>query len=631
MADVTTALALDRSFGFAGAVPAGLVLHPNQEHIVYPLGSSVVVRTMGQASGEQFLAGHTSPITTLVVSPSGRYLASGQERFMGLKADVLVWDFESLQLVHRFVLHKAGIKALAFSPNDKYLASLGDEDDNSVVVWDLEAGAAICGAPASMGSSGVAHTLAWLHGSETSFVSGGEYTLRKWELDLSIRKLRAEEGRLGQLKRIIDTLVVAPGDAGVYCGTSTGDVLYVSLDTMLFRVSGPKKPFPKGVTALALTRHAGVIAGSGDGVLASLSPSSLKVTKVARLAGAVTSIALDASHTAMFVGTASANIYTAVTETLATELRTTCHPGKVNDVVYPCDYSEVFATAGPEDVRVWNSRTSEELVRISVPNIECHCVAFAADGSAIFSGWSDGKVRAFGPESGTLLFVINDAHHGPVTAIAPCADGERLISGGKDGEVRVWRLMASSQVMEATMMEHKGPISSIQVASNDMEAITASGDGSCIIWDLGSFIRVQVMFAPSYFMAAAYHPEEAQVLSCGTDRKICFWDAYDGSAIREIELLDNCAANSIAIFADGEAFVSGGNDKLVKLWSYDGGEVIATGSGHSSNIVKVVISPDQSEIVSISEDGAVFVWAVPAELIGPVGVGSLRALDPTAR
>ncbi len=58
-------------------------------------------------------------------------------------------------------------------------------------------------------------------------------------------------------------------------------------------------------------------------------------------------------------------------------------------------------------------------------------------GKAILSGWSDGKIRAFGPQSGKLLYVINDAHQGGVTAIAVCNEAEQVLSGGADGQVHL--------------------------------------------------------------------------------------------------------------------------------------------------------------------------------------------------
>ena len=45
------------------------------------------------------------------------------------------------------------------------------------------------------------------------------------------------------------------------------------------------------------------------------------------------------------------------------------------------------------------------------------------DGKSIVSGWSDGKIRAFLPQSGDLLYVINDAHNHGVTAVNGTADG----------------------------------------------------------------------------------------------------------------------------------------------------------------------------------------------------------------
>ena len=50
------------------------------------------------------------------------------------------------------------------------------------------------------------------------------------------------------------------------------------------------------------------------------------------------------------------------------------------------DYSAVFATCSKEDIRVWNANTSKELLRIVLPNMTCHAVAFMRDGKTIISG-----------------------------------------------------------------------------------------------------------------------------------------------------------------------------------------------------------------------------------------------------
>jgi WD40 repeat protein len=58
-------------------------------------------------------------------------------------------------------------------------------------------------------------------------------------------------------------------------------------------------------------------------------------------------------------------------------------------------------------------------------------------------------------------------------------------------------------------------------------------------------------------------------------------------------------------------FVSGGGDRLMKLWHYDDGAVMAVGVGHSGTITKAAISPDSRTIVSVGEEGAILLWTMP--------------------
>ena len=49
---------------------------------------------------------------------------------MGFKADVIVWDFEAKEPYATFTLHKVKVEALAFSPSDKYLVTLGGKNSS---------------------------------------------------------------------------------------------------------------------------------------------------------------------------------------------------------------------------------------------------------------------------------------------------------------------------------------------------------------------------------------------------------------------------------------------------------------------------------------------------------------------
>ena len=54
---------------------------------------------------------------------------------MGFKADAIVWRFndEGERIYCRLTLHRVKVQAIAFSPSDKYLATLGGTDDNRYI------------------------------------------------------------------------------------------------------------------------------------------------------------------------------------------------------------------------------------------------------------------------------------------------------------------------------------------------------------------------------------------------------------------------------------------------------------------------------------------------------------------
>ena len=112
-----------------GRIPSGLVAHPDGQHIVYALGCTVIVKDV-VSQQQTFLSGHSDDVSCLTCSPSGKYLASGQVTHMGFKADVIVWQFAERELYCRLTLHKVKVQALAFSPSNKFLATLGGMDDN---------------------------------------------------------------------------------------------------------------------------------------------------------------------------------------------------------------------------------------------------------------------------------------------------------------------------------------------------------------------------------------------------------------------------------------------------------------------------------------------------------------------
>lgn len=618
------------TIGFNGLVSNSLQVHPDGKNLIYPLGCTVIIEDINSHT-QQFLTGHTDTITCVAVSKNGKYIASGQSTHMGYKADIIVWDYETKKIYSRFVLHKVKVEALAFSPNELYLLSLGGQDDGSVVVWNLAKKEAICGNEAQAKSAGTAKCLVYANHSDNLFVTAGDGTLRVWDLDVEKRKITPTDVSMGQVKRNAQCVLMNEDDTYLYCGTSSGDILGINTKTRLFQHIGPVKgKFSLGVTAMAMLITGEVLVGAGDGTVSVVQGDKFKrSTKTTTIQGAVKSIAVRGKGHQFYVGTSLSHIYCFNFTDFTKTLRNTCHSHAVNDIAFAHGASSVFATCSKEDVRVWTvdkgagAVCATEKLRIKVSNMICNALEFTQDGRCIVTAWNDGRIRSFYPESGKLMFTIQDAHNHGVTALACKSDSCTFVSGGGDGQVRIWHVQqcppknprdkekSYMSTLVAMMKEHKAAVTCIKLRSNDKECVSASSDGTCIIWNLERCVRNQIIFANTLFRCVCYNYDECQVVTSGTDRKIAYWEVYDGSAIRELEGSKSGSVNGMDISPCGSFFVTGGDDKLLKIWRYNEGSVTHVGLGHSGAITRVRICPSGKKIVSVSEDGAILVWRCP--------------------
>lgn len=178
------------------AILGGLNIAANA--LVYPLGGTLIVRDITDNQAQHFLRGtHTDTLTAvkaskyvcsckrrtreqfddlkgITCSRSGRFIASGQKTHVAHRAPIIVWDaFARSPLYTLEGVHKVSVRyitvcyyfvcsciltlfrAMAFSPSEKYMVSLGGPQDNTVCLWDLKTGKPLAQAAASKDSSGM--------------------------------------------------------------------------------------------------------------------------------------------------------------------------------------------------------------------------------------------------------------------------------------------------------------------------------------------------------------------------------------------------------------------------------------------------------------------------------------------
>ncbi|KAK7068108.1 hypothetical protein SK128_020816 [Halocaridina rubra] len=290
------------------------------------------------------------------------------------------------------------------------------------------------------------------------------------------------------------------------------------------------------------------------------------------------------------------------------ELLSTCHSEPIYDVIFPSGVGELVVTGGLGGVRVWNIRSLEEVLRVQLPGLVCCCCHVTHTLQTIVSGWNDGRMRGLGAESGRLLWVVDDAHHGGVNTVITLRNG-RVVSGGRDGRVRVWAQEGIGMRMVASQKEHRGEVTHLAVDETQDRILSCSGDGTCILWELPSLERVYNLSAHTVFLAGKIL-SSGEIVTVGSDGSVLVWECRDGVLLADLPTSSR-PITSISANANNSTLVTAGEDAIIRIWNWNKGRVSHEGRGHSGEITRISLSPDGKVLASVGKDGALLFWKMP--------------------
>ena len=427
---------------------------PNDpDRVYYAVASTVVVASLADPSKNAFLRGHDGDIAALAVSPSGRYLASGQG--VGTNADVVVWDLSTMTELHRLSEHDEGVACLAFSPDDRVLVSGGVAADGKIFCWDARTGGIIAnGALAPEECRAVTFSSAIYEGTYYTFATAGVEACVVWGVDAKRGLLGGQKCGTGFQRRVYVSVEFSPDATMLYAGSTSGDVTEFTVNGCVLRnVAVCCKSNAACVLSLeylGLAKDAYLI-GGGDGTVSVYYPKRPPtpmdtMEPLATLKGAVTSIAKIAASNQVVVATAEGNKYVVSLQTLRPgAAKSVCyeesHIAPVTSVLFAptdCFGGQERLVSGSADgwLRAWSisaegtamgTLRAQERMRGGL-----NCVA-AVPGT-ILTGWGNGHVCGFRDGDGALLWTLPDAHVDGVTCIAVSNERQFFVTGGAGGE-----------------------------------------------------------------------------------------------------------------------------------------------------------------------------------------------------
>ena len=106
--------------------------------------------------------------------------------------------------------------------------------------------------------------------------------------------------------------------------------------------------------------------------------------------------------------------------------------------------------------------------------------------------------------------------------------------------------------------------------------------------------------------AVAFHPDGERIVTASWDQSIKVWDVATGRELKS-RSVHTAPIQSVAISKDGK-LVSGGEDKIARVWKADTLDYLFPLEGHEDRIFSVAFSPDGETILTGGWDRTARLW-----------------------
>ncbi|CAI5758363.1 unnamed protein product [Candida verbasci] len=221
-------------------------------------------------------------------------------------------------------------------------------------------------------------------------------------------------------------------------------------------------------------------------------------------------------------------------------------------------------------------------------------------------------------EIGDILYnksVVLEGHQGPVSSSIFNHDGSRIASSGMDRKIQLWNLPTVENECNIFTFEsiHNNAITSLAWLDNLL--ISSSADSTLSILDLYSQRKIKKLHSGHKgVINQIYNNEDTkQILSCGDDGKIYFWDYRESktptnSITTDYPILTLTGNDSSLYFSGIDCLVHAYDVRKVdtELWNCF--------SNCHDGITSLSISPDKSNLISRSLNGIIRIYNINESL-----------------
>lgn len=188
-----------------------------------------------------------------------------------------------------------------------------------------------------------------------------------------------------------------------------------------------------------------------------------------------------------------------------------------------------------------------------------------------------------------------------------------IITNSEDKTIKIWHLLTGRCIYTLKLKETPLPL---KISNNGNYFVFSEYyKGNIHLWDLINKKEISILntSSNSTIKAFSFSKDDDLLLSGGCDKIIRLWDIKTGKLVKTfnghtktIETLEFSPCNNF--------FISSGCDKIIKLWDIKTGKIVKTFNEHTGNIYSLLFT-NNNEIISSDSNGNIFQWDIKTKQI----------------